>query len=253
MRTAHLGVSSLDLDNADDEEQAQSRRASLIPTSLQSAKQTVTNVLKQQQTTARFRLDALVDAFCEPLDAILGAKAHFASDHQASSLDCLATAYLSLMLKPDVPQKWLAEGITQRWPRLGKYANTAATASWGDDWQKTLPWQTPDPATIASTATSLLASALPSHPFANSILKAESDSQPTHPSSSFFPFLLPLSTAAVALAALSAYLIHPSLFPPATAEPRSLSDMGEAGAMLAEMNFASQNTTPSEGGVVIDG
>ena len=70
------------------------------------------------ETNARIRLDALANKFFEPLSLLLGQKRYMVSNTQFSSLDCLALGYLSLMLKPDLPQPWLAVAMRKRFPGL---------------------------------------------------------------------------------------------------------------------------------------
>ena len=79
---------------------------------------TVTGLVKERQGGMRFRLDALVDGACEPLEMMLSEKRWLLSEERVSSLDCLALGYLSLMLVPDVPMMWLREGMESRWPAL---------------------------------------------------------------------------------------------------------------------------------------
>ena len=156
---------------------------SIIPESLRtlgsrrSGKTSVTGALTQQPQvgSARFRLDTLVDDFCAPLCDLLGSDEEkeatsksgqatndrnqkefllssnkTGDDANLSSLDCLATAYLSLMLKPDLPQNWLSSRIRQRWPDLTKHATRMTDELWGGDdgtgqgHQTTLPWRDAD-------------------------------------------------------------------------------------------------------------
>lgn len=105
LRTDHLGLSGLDIDI--DETRTQH---SIIPESLRTSRTTVSSLLAASpEAHAQIRLDALARNFLEPLRDLLGEKKYFASDRQFSSLDCLVLGYLSLMLVPDLPQRWLSK------------------------------------------------------------------------------------------------------------------------------------------------
>jgi hypothetical protein len=70
---------------------------------------------------ARFRLDAVSNELLEPLSDLLGQNEYLLGTTQPSSLDCLAFGYLALMLFPAVPQAWLKETISTKFPRLATY------------------------------------------------------------------------------------------------------------------------------------
>ncbi|KAG9238224.1 Tom37 C-terminal domain-containing protein [Amylocarpus encephaloides] len=114
-RTAHLGLSSLDIDN----DETQSQEASIIPESLRKPKSTVSSLLKgSPETGAQIRLHALATDFFGPLNRLKGKKQYLVSDAQFSSLDCLALGYLSLCLIPDLPQPWLSQTLRRDFPDL---------------------------------------------------------------------------------------------------------------------------------------
>ena len=222
---------------------------SLIPESLRTAvnrRQTsVTGVLKQQQTSTRFRLDALVDACCEPLDELLAGKKYLLSEGKPSSLDCLATAHLSLMLNANPPQSWLRDRIQQRWGGLETYTTTLGEELWGGaKHTERLPWRDAPPQTFAMTSSLLESQALSGLPFfknhtlhSNGPPAVDTTASPTEESPHTLPTVLLTATAvAAALTALATYLIIPPLSA-AGDEKRNLSDMGEAGAMLSTMDI----------------
>ncbi|ORY02480.1 Tom37 C-terminal domain-domain-containing protein [Clohesyomyces aquaticus] len=140
-RTAHLGLSSLDVHAArQDGSQSGSgslgsefegaKRASGLPTDsrLTNPKMLsmgrgkgVQGLLSSPIYAARFRLDALTNDLLEPLSDLLGRKKYLLREDRASSLDCLAFAYLALMFYPPVPQAWLREVMTTKYPRITKY------------------------------------------------------------------------------------------------------------------------------------
>jgi sorting and assembly machinery component 37 len=130
-RTAHLGLSSLDIDS-DDSSPPPSQ--SIIPDSLRRPKNTVSSLLAANpETNAQIRLDALATNFLEPLDKLRGKKQFFVSDSQFSSLDCLALAYLSLMLVPDLPQPWLAQTLRKKFPVLCAWTEELKKTVFGPD------------------------------------------------------------------------------------------------------------------------
>lgn len=258
-RTEHLGLSALDLDTIDDDERHRRRLADVVPERLRSSTQSVTGLVKQKGSETRFRCDALVDAACEPLQQLLGDKKYLLSDEKSSSLDCLALAYLALALKPDVPQKWLQEGIQNRYPALCAYVERGISQYFGgeaivEDARLTepvtqtiestsetvskLPWRAPPQHGLQAAGSTMLHSMLSSLPFSTSSIYPASTSKdrtlsadPTTHSA-----LLPtIVTAGTAVVAAAGYLVYSSL----NAEPdrRSLGDMGEAGAVFAGLDF----------------
>lgn len=141
-RTAHLGLSELDLEGEDGgahsavpgtgNEEREQQHAALIPGSLRHAalqKPTVTDLLKHEHAATQFRLSALVDEFCDPIDEALGSHDRLlpsSNDDQgrSSSLDCLAAGCLAVMLHAAVPHAWLREGILSRHCKLQSYAES---------------------------------------------------------------------------------------------------------------------------------
>ncbi|KAH8755255.1 Tom37 C-terminal domain-containing protein [Hyaloscypha finlandica] len=116
LRTAHLGLSSLDIDS-DDSTPPPSQ--SIIPESLRRPRSTVSSLLAASpEASAQIRLDALATAFLEPLEKLRAKKQLFVSESQFTSLDCLVLGYLSLMLVPDLPQPWLAQCLKKKFPSL---------------------------------------------------------------------------------------------------------------------------------------
>ena len=217
--------------------------------------------MREKQSSARFKLDALVDAALKPLQQLLGKKKWMLSDERASSLDCLALGHLSLALIPEVPQAWLAEGLRARYPDLRRYVEAGVKELFGGkvavedafpsstDEQPAmnqgqsgtaLPWRKPEQ-TIISAGASILNSTLDSVPFYKRTIVTPSPTQPLHstdapPHSLTSTLLPPLLASAGAVAAIASYLLYSSL---STQEPekRRLSDMGEAGAMFAGLDF----------------
>ena len=91
-------------------------------TSLLGRNGTLRNLLRQPEHSDTFRLNALADQFCQPLQEQLGDKSWLIHrDGDPWSVDCLALGYLSLMLHAEVPKRWLATTIKTRYPRLVRY------------------------------------------------------------------------------------------------------------------------------------
>ena len=259
-RTEHLGLSSLDLSTLEDEERGSSRKAAdLIPHSLRGKlRPTVTGLVKKKQSSARFKLDALVDAALKPLQNLLARKRWMLSDERPCSLDCLALGYLSLAMIPDLPQSWLAEGMRERYPDLCRYVEDGIQEVFGGvvtledalpnstegrsatpqkQSKTTLPWRAPN----HNISASLLSSTLDLLPFYKRTTVTHLSAQPPHssdapPHSLTSTLLPPLLASAGALAAIAGYLVYANL---STQEPekRRLSDMGEAGALFASLGF----------------
>lgn len=114
-RTDHLGLSNLDIDSTDDA--TNQNEKSIIPESLRRPKASLQGLLSQSEAAARIRLEALTISFCKPLQELRGNRRFFLSDF-LTSLDCLALAYLSLALLPDMPSPWLATSMRTKFPML---------------------------------------------------------------------------------------------------------------------------------------
>ncbi|EPE27673.1 hypothetical protein GLAREA_04464 [Glarea lozoyensis ATCC 20868] len=127
-RTAHLGLSALDIDNDGPETYEQS----IIPQSLRKPKTTLSSLLAASpETGAQIKLDALAGDFFEPLKALKGDKQFLVSDTSFSSLDCLALGYLSLMLVPELPQPWLARAMRRKYPDLCTWVENLSNLVFG--------------------------------------------------------------------------------------------------------------------------
>ncbi len=239
----------------------------------------MTGLVKEKQSSARFKLDALVDATCKPLQQLLGKKKWMLSDERASSLDCLALGYLSLALIPEMPHSWLAEGLRGRYPDLCKYVEDGVketfggkvtledafpistqdeSASYQRQIKTALPWRAPE-RNIGSAGSSILHSTLDSLPFYKRTIVATSPAHPPHstdapPHTLTSTLLPPLLASAGAIAAIASYVLYSSLDTPEP-EKRNLSDMGEAGAVFAGLDFGEPEKNvripPAEGRVPI--
>lgn len=128
-RTAHLGLSGLDIDSEDLEP---SPDRSIVPESLRRPKNTVSSLLASSpEATAQIRLDALATDVLEPLSKLIGKKQYMVSDSHFTSLDCLALGYLSLMLFPELPQPWLSKVLSKKFPSLCKWTEELRESIFG--------------------------------------------------------------------------------------------------------------------------
>ncbi|KAJ8116105.1 hypothetical protein OPT61_g2394 [Boeremia exigua] len=138
IRTAHMGLNGLDVDTRAEDSMAPGRgtasaefeaakRAAGLPTDSKPTSMSMGRgkglggLLGTHQYAARFRLDAISNELLEPLSDLLGENGYLLGTSQPSSLDCLAFGYLALMLFPAVPQAWLKEVISTKFPRLATY------------------------------------------------------------------------------------------------------------------------------------
>ena len=239
----------------------------------------MTGLVKEKQSSARFKLDALVDAASKPLQQLLGKKKWLLSDERASSLDCLALGYLSLALVQDMPQPWLAERLRGRYPDLCRYVEDGLEEVFGGkvtledalprsterqsamaqgQGETTLPWRAPEH-NMGFTSASILNSTLDLVPFYKRTIVHPSPIQPSHSldaaphtlTSTLLPPLLASAGAVVAIASYFLYFNHTTQEP----EKRRLSDMGEAGAMFAGLDFGETErvvrTPPTESNVPV--
>jgi glutathione S-transferase len=145
-RTAHMGLSSLDVDTTAEERFAPGRgtasseyeaakEAAGIPTDKQPNTLSMGRgrgfggFLVTHVYAARFRLDALSHELLEPLSDLLGDKDYLLAGDTPSSLDCLAFGYLALLFYPMVPQAWSRETIQNKFPRIATYVQRMRKAA----------------------------------------------------------------------------------------------------------------------------
>ncbi len=148
-RTAHMGLSSLDVDTTDrgastsgpgttSSDYEAAKRAAGIPTgqpkSLNMGRKTgLGGLLSAPVYAARFRLDVFSNELLEPLSDLLGDKRYLFEGKHPSSLDCLAFGYLSLLFYPAVPQPWLREIMQSKYPRIVTYIHRLRQQFLNDD------------------------------------------------------------------------------------------------------------------------
>lgn len=116
-RTAHLGLSSLDIDSEEQQEEDKNP----VPESLRT-KTGPSSILSSPENAAQIRLHGLAKAFLAPLQDLRG-QGRFFIGERPTTLDCLAMGYLSLCLFPDLPSNWLASTIRNEFPMLGAFVH----------------------------------------------------------------------------------------------------------------------------------
>ncbi|KAA6410676.1 MAG: mitochondrial import receptor subunit [Lasallia pustulata] len=129
-RTAHLNLSSLDLD-LDNPASDPNKTAQIIPPSLRKPNPSVTAALNRGEAAARFKLSALTQAALSPLQQLLGSKQYLLTSSPAdhpTRLDCLLLGYLALALIPPLPQSWLADTLSAHHAPLCAYVRASLSA-----------------------------------------------------------------------------------------------------------------------------
>ena len=266
-RTEYLGLSSLDVDNAHDTDKKDSKAnpyLEQIPQSLRVTRQSVSSLVKQPYQASRFRLEALTDNAMGSLQELLGQKQYMLSEDRPSSLDCLAWAHLALALLPELPQPWLAESMRARYPSLCTYVNrlnrqvfNGFTDIKGD---LELPWKDPEQTGWNVTRNLLFDEALGNIPMlkkSNVVTRplsedASHDTSRLESTISWSNAFMPAVVVTATVAALGAYLVQSRFLGAAPLGKRSLSDYGDAGAMLAIVDFGDreQNINPPQNDTV---
>lgn len=165
-RAEHLGLSSIDLDVAEEKREEKEKQegrqlptaTSQIPRSLmKKPRDTVSGLLSKTAQQNRIRLEGITEDFAVPLEEMLEKRqvggGYLLSDDLPSSVDCLALGYLALAIKPEVPFSWLRECIGDKAPQLAAYVERLSaqcfpgedvdveTALSGQGGGTLLPWQ----------------------------------------------------------------------------------------------------------------
>ncbi|KAJ4397426.1 hypothetical protein N0V93_001654 [Gnomoniopsis smithogilvyi] len=143
---AHLGLSDLNIDEQpEDQKQAaasqDSRGFLKVPERLRRLNRGVKAALSPEHA-ALFRLEA---AGIECLGVLADLKGRhdegrfFYAGQRATTLDCLAFGYLSLMLVPEVPRPWLRDLLRRRYDCLCVFVDGVRDELFGGD-VASLPW-----------------------------------------------------------------------------------------------------------------
>lgn len=280
LRTSHLGISSLDVDNVHEdmsnrpagfeavgkepgfEEETQKRASLLLP-----RKDTLRGLLQRPENASIFKLHALADNFFGPLQDALQDRTWLLDTEEPTAADCLLYGYLSLMLYPQVPQDWLGSTMRKKYQQLAAYTKrmharlTLATnpdtvlalasrkadeSEWTDGQKLSLPWSKPTSSTFAETARSIgvgLWDQIPLLAKPNSL-----QLQNARGPSAFekhAPAVLLSTTTSIAIAAYVAvrfgWIIWPHGEDVQIFGRKRLADLGHLGAALG-FGFGSQNT-----------
>jgi sorting and assembly machinery component 37 len=262
-RTAHLGLSGLDIDT---EDTTHSPERSIIPQSLRVPQNTVSSLLKSSpEANAQIRLDALATDFFAPLQTLRRGKRFFISKTQFSSLDCLVLAYLSLMLVPELPQPWLAETMRRKFPDMCTWTSELKEEIYGpaveildalprsgeDVLEKRsrrndhLPWKAPMNGGVVGVGGMFLSSVADSIPIVgqlrrNTRMQQHGGKTPEEEPSSSWQALTVVSSLLAAVGLAAGYLFHQGILNlPGAEEPdekrgeAGLGAFGEAGDMLS--------------------
>lgn len=177
-RTEHMGLSSLDLEEIEeqrDRERSAAVAAGQLPRNLiQRPRETVSSLLGKTPQRNQFKMAALTAELFEPLQELLGNKTYFLSDERPSSLDALALGYLSLALVPELPYSWLRDYLRTKTPQLAQYVERMRQQCFGivqvsdafgaAQGGSLLPWKAPERITavkIGGTILNALADATP--------------------------------------------------------------------------------------------
>jgi sorting and assembly machinery component 37 len=150
-RTEHLGLSSLDVDT-NEAEQEEKEKQNPIPPHLRTSTKSLTSLLSSSpESNVLIRLDALATAFLDPIQSLRGKNRFFVGTHP-TSLDCLAFGYLALMLLPDLPSPWLAKCMRQKYQQLSASVHSFKQQNLGASPHSLLPWIEPSQPSLKALA-----------------------------------------------------------------------------------------------------
>ncbi|KEF62132.1 uncharacterized protein A1O9_00104 [Exophiala aquamarina CBS 119918] len=185
-RSEHLGLSSLDVDTAQDHQSEDVGLTAHIPKSLRKPRQTVSSLIGRNMQKNRFRLDAVTADFLDPLLEKLGEKNWLLAD-TVSSVDCLTIGYISLLQVPQLPQEWVKEALQKKYAKLGQWASAQTSRVLGSSHDAAslvkqkigerntsleLPWQSPPDRSSQQVLHSVLESCISSVPVIGNAYKA---------------------------------------------------------------------------------
>jgi sorting and assembly machinery component 37 len=126
-RSEHLGLSSLDVDTAEEDKSKDEGLTAQIPASLRRPKYTVTSILGRDMKKNRFRLDAVNSDFLDPIQDALGNRSWLFGE-TPSTADCLVAAVLSLMyFPPTLAHSWLKDVLDRKYSKLAAWTRQTAS------------------------------------------------------------------------------------------------------------------------------
>jgi sorting and assembly machinery component 37 len=189
IRSQHLGLSSLDIDNASEEDgNKNSRGTGNIPKHLLTKpKETVGSLMGKSGSQNQFRLGAVTADFFEPLCDLVerhGSRSWVFGTDTPSSLDCLLLGYLSLMCTPLMPpHPFLLDALSKRYPNLLQWTRNFRQECFGGPiraadilpvptfdpagFNKSLPWHARAPISKTKIGLTVLSATLESLPVAS--------------------------------------------------------------------------------------
>lgn len=233
LRTDHLGILSgdLDFDNA--------ANRSLLPERLRTVPRVDGQKLSEQKTCpARFALEAIIEAACEPVEKLIQIRASaddFAYSKKATSLDCLLYGYLSLATLK-LPQNFLQETLLRRYPHICAYSRSLQS-------RLSIPHYSPAPARPLLEQSSLICSNLISSIFPSWMPPSDerADRVPIFAGMSLAAGIGLLSWTSGSSLSISTWL-QDTLSSRrqdmgVMSQGRRLDDMGEVGLMLSGLDF----------------
>ena len=198
------------------------------------------SLLKRPQHADMFRLDALADNFLAPLEDRLTRQQYLCGERLGGA-DCMAYGYLSLMLLPKVPKRWLADAIEKKYAKVRDYFSRMRDEFESMERDKPpvrVEWQV-----LSSSGAMKMASnaVLDGLPVSTSKINASgpSNEPSTQGQSTLYPLTISLGVAAAAaLATFSYFQPYGGSSTSDASEPISpqsahLASLGEAGDILS--------------------
>ena len=269
-RCEHLGVQGVEFDD-DEKDDAEGKRprfgAGMLADALSGTttapnkkNTTVTSALQTHISHPRSRLSPTIDALCIPLTTFLSNNSKNSPTTNPSTASCLALAYLSLLLIPSLPISWLQHSIRERYPTLASFVERGVSDIYGGETnvgealdgrmkgEGDLPWRKPEIVGAKMAERMIWGSVLDQLPgsFGRNIVhqgrqEPKNDNEQkdglARTSLASIPPALAITTAVAA--AVAGYLAYTSAAVDKNLDKaKKLSDMGEAGALFANLDFS---------------
>ena len=222
----------------------------------------VTAAVQSHISGPRSVLSTLIDTLCIPLTTLLSSnnnKPHLLSPHHPSTADCLALGYLSLLLIPSLPVSFLQDTIRQRYPLLISYVERGVRDIYGgrtnveealegrrmrmrNGEEEGLPWRKPE-LVGAKMAERLIWGSVCDHVpiLGSNILHGSEDTEKEgevmvrRSEGSVVPAVVAVTTTVAAVVGYFYY--YGAMGNEKIEKEKRLSDMGEAGALFAGLDF----------------
>ena len=226
------------------------------PTAQKKKNAPVTNALKKHISGTRSKIEAMIDALCIPLTTLLeNNKPYLLCSTHPSTADCLALGDRSLRRVPARPRSWMQDSIRQRYPILSAFVERGVRDVYGGETnveealegrrrrrreEEGLPWQKRGMVGAKLAESMIWGAVVDQVPvFGSNILKGnEKDGEEgevvLRRSEGFVPVVVAVSTA---VAAVVGYFYYAGVVGKKIEKEKRLSDMGEAGALFAGLDF----------------